>query len=239
MNSAVRVCLSCGGLFQPKQSQLRRAGWGRFCSRLCHANSRVGVTEPNRKKDETGNRYGRLTVVEFSHMDTTARWKCICDCGQTKIVNGATLRRGGTKSCGCLIGDFNRGLIGDKNVWRGGKINTNGYIHVSCPDHHRTTKQGYVLEHILVMEKMLGRELISGEIVHHCNRDKADNRPYNLRLFKTMSEHLNYHKRLIKEGFYKTEEVKQDTFQHSEAGAGVPCRVASAPFYPGGNHVEV
>ena len=54
-------------------------------------------------KDETGKRYGKLTVVAFDHVDShkQACWLCICDCGMTTVTKGAYLRRGHTTSCGC------------------------------------------------------------------------------------------------------------------------------------------
>jgi hypothetical protein len=57
------------------------------------------------------------------------------------------------------------------------------------PEHHRARKNGYVLEHILVAEAMLGRKLEPGEEVHHINRDRSDNRPENLQVFKDHMEH--------------------------------------------------
>jgi hypothetical protein len=56
-------------------------------------------------------------------------------------------------------------------------------------DHPRARKNGYVLEHILVAEKMLGRALKPGEEVHHKNRKRADNRPSNLQIFSTHLAH--------------------------------------------------
>lgn len=54
--------------------------------------------------DETGNRYGRLTVVcrAGSNKKGIAKWLCKCDCGGETIVLGSKLRRGETKSCGCF-----------------------------------------------------------------------------------------------------------------------------------------
>ena len=55
-------------------------------------------------KDETGNRYSHLLVIERApNQGTRAMWKCLCDCGNTVIVRGAALRNGQQKSCGCGI----------------------------------------------------------------------------------------------------------------------------------------
>lgn len=50
-----------------------------------------------------GEKYGRLTVVEFDKIKKhKAYWKCVCDCGLTVVVCGNSLRSGNTSSCGCL-----------------------------------------------------------------------------------------------------------------------------------------
>jgi hypothetical protein len=62
-------------------------------------------------------------------------------------------------------------------------VNAAGYTLELCPDHPRSSKQGYVLEHILVMEETIGRPLVKGENIHHKNGVRTDNRPENLELW--------------------------------------------------------
>ena len=57
--------------------------------------------------DLTGQRFGRLTVLEKVNYNDTpqrceAKWRCKCDCGNIIEVRGTSLRKGATKSCGCL-----------------------------------------------------------------------------------------------------------------------------------------
>ncbi len=49
-------------------------------------------------------------------------------------------------------------------------------------------------EHRIVAEQMLGRPLRKGEVVHHINRDKQDNRPENLMVFPSQAAHAKWHK---------------------------------------------
>lgn len=53
--------------------------------------------------DLTGMRFGKLLVLEQaeSASDHSARWLCRCDCGNTTIVRGRSLRNGKVTDCGC------------------------------------------------------------------------------------------------------------------------------------------
>jgi len=71
--------------------------------------------------------------------------------------------------------------------WRGGRTFAGGYVRVYVSDEEALlaclpVTGGYVLEHRLVMARMLGRPLTEGETVHHVNGDKKDNSPGNLQL---------------------------------------------------------
>lgn len=60
--------------------------------------------------------------------------------------------------------------------------NKSGYILILKPEHPRA-HNGYVLEHILVMEDFLGRKVVSPETVHHKNGKRDDNHIENLELW--------------------------------------------------------
>lgn len=53
-------------------------------------------------------------------------------------------------------------------------------------------------EHRAVAEKMLGRSLRDGEVVHHMDGNKRNNSPDNLMVFASQKEHAEYHMRLYK-----------------------------------------
>lgn len=64
-------------------------------------------------KDLTGQRFGRLVVIKREsnyNKNRSARWLCVCDCGNQTIVRSGSLFNGGTKSCGCLRSDNFREL---------------------------------------------------------------------------------------------------------------------------------
>lgn len=51
-----------------------------------------------------GEKFGRLTVLSAAGSDKWGNllWECECDCGSETFVTGSHLRRGTTRSCGCL-----------------------------------------------------------------------------------------------------------------------------------------
>lgn len=65
--------------------------------------------------DLTGQRFGRLVVLEKINYNATpqgceAKWRCKCDCGNIVEIRGTSLRKGTTRSCGCLHNE----LAGDQ-----------------------------------------------------------------------------------------------------------------------------
>lgn len=76
-----------------------------------------------RKVDLIGHKYAMLSVKGYSHRVAVTRrsyWVCLCDCGNETVVSGNALRRGNTKSCGCL-----RGWISDDRISKAALISLN------------------------------------------------------------------------------------------------------------------
>lgn len=77
----------------------------------------------------TNERFGKLLVVERkeNNKSGSAMWLCICDCGNSRVVEGTGLRAGRNKSCGCASPRFkteNPELAGKSKsrmylIWKG------------------------------------------------------------------------------------------------------------------------
>lgn len=76
----------------------------------------VSAKHPERVKDITGIRFGRLTAVRLVDCKSSigAVWEVKCDCGKVTEVPYRYLHSGNTKSCGCLKDE---------------KLRTNGHKH--------------------------------------------------------------------------------------------------------------
>lgn len=91
-----------------------------------------------------------------------------------------------------------RGACGPKNHrWKGGRsIASNGYVLIRVgKDHHLADVRGYAYEHRLNAEKMLGRRLRPGEIVHHMDGVKTNNATSNLVVYPDRAHHYAAHRK--------------------------------------------
>ena len=66
------------------------------------------------------------------------------------------------------------------------KIEAHGY---------RLLRRGgtYRKEHLVVMERIIGRPIRRPEMVHHCDEDRTNNDPANLQLFRHRGAHTRLH----------------------------------------------
>lgn len=93
---------------------------------------------------------------------------------------------------------WNKGMPGLKREkahnWKGGKNIARGYVRIHASDHPNNCN-GYVFEHRLVMEKHIGRHLLPGEVIHHINGIRTDNKIENLKLLSSNGDHIKLHPR--------------------------------------------
>src|SRR2546425_10567975 len=92
------------------------------------------------------------------------------------------------------VGQANKGKFGPAHPrFVTGRYYRRGYVFVLSSGHPWPRKSGRVLEHVAVMEVHLGRRLLPGEVVHHINENRADNRLENLLLTRMGVHTVEHH----------------------------------------------
>ncbi|MDQ0414571.1 hypothetical protein [Mesobacillus stamsii] len=89
----------CGNTITARMESLRSGN-----TKSCGCIKPENVSKAN-LNDLTGKRFGKLTVIKRSQEKQNAGhsfWECVCDCGNTTVVDGSNLVSGNTKSCGCI-----------------------------------------------------------------------------------------------------------------------------------------
>jgi hypothetical protein len=119
---------------------------------------------------------------------------CECGCGQrTAIAPKNDSRKGIVKGQHMRFVNGHNHNSENHPQWKGGRfIHKTGYVKIHSPDHPRAVG-GYVFEHVLVMEKVLGRPILSTEAIHHIDEVRHNNDPGNLMLFAKIVMHTRFH----------------------------------------------
>jgi HNH endonuclease len=183
------ICPSCGKerrLGHTALQNLRQGGSGlcRECGSKVHGTSLLG-----KFKNVHDQTLPTGSVIHWSERDPndSKRVMVTCGiCGQTRLTTvGRSPHWTGFCPDHPKTGE-------DHQSWKGGRISAgDGYVmlHLDTLDDNdrrlaepMKVQKHYVLEHRLVMARMIGRPLQSAELVHHVNGAKADNRSSNLRL---------------------------------------------------------
>lgn len=88
-------------------------------------------------------------------------------------------------------------IVGNNMVNKGMKRKPNrkpiikkGYRYIWDKSHPKADSDGYVSEHVLVVERRIGRHLMDDECVHHIDRNRINNSSKNLVLYKNQAEHM-------------------------------------------------
>lgn len=195
-------CPECGRTFTQKASVLERPG-RHHCSKHCAAKYRSRLPRRQSGPPRTGSHVpcyicGKALWRTKKRLERTNHPVCPGDCAakeRSKRMKGkrpASYHLLHTPEAIAKRATSMRGV--NNPAWRGGKIQRRKkpYISLRCPEGFEpmARKDGYVLEHRIVMARQLGRLLDRREVVHHKNGDGRDNRAENLELYRSNGAHL-------------------------------------------------
>lgn len=189
--------MDCGNLIK---TTCALHGTGRCvnCSRLKRIGKHLGNKNPN---------FGKKTSIKTKKKQSK---KAILRCENPKYLKSllkTSFKKGNipwNKDISIRLnpkGEFKSGInhpeFGrkgkDHSSWKGGKhINSQGYVLLHKPNHIDANNNGYVLEHRYKMIKKINRPIKKGEIIHHIDRNKTNNKITNL-LLLTNKQHLQIH----------------------------------------------
>lgn len=123
----------------------------------------------------------------------------VCDHCKTTFRRPVWKQKGNHAFCSMVCRNLNRSWQprGEASgAWNGGRIVHEGRPLVRVDyDHPRRQLRGYVFEHILIVERVLGHHLPHRAVVHHVNGDRADNRTSNLVICENQAFHKLIHAR--------------------------------------------
>lgn len=139
------------------------------------------------KKNYSVDEEGTWWYINHRGVRLRCKWK-VCEwCKEEYPISPyhAVKSKFCTRSCSKSAQQgVSKGIGPEGARWNGGRrLNEKGYIEIWTHPSERKKKRIYTLEHRLVMEKILGRDLMPYENVHHKNGIKDDNRPENLQLW--------------------------------------------------------
>ena len=189
-----KICLRC---LKPYQCHTKeQAQRNMYCGRKCFGDTL--------REQKTGKRLKAGAVCAYCKVEFWTRSKALakaiyCSHSCRAKANVAHLLPYAANGKGKLRPG--KGLAGALNpAWKGGVTyfrkhgNYKPIKYVRCPAEYMpmARKDGYVMEHRLMVAQHLGRPLLRVEVVHHKDHDPTHNQLDNFQLFASNSDHKLY-----------------------------------------------
>ena len=205
------MCTRCSRTRWVRNQDLKTAK-GQLCRSCSHTTTKSFRNHIERVVESGAKRASELGKPVFKDRDPWYYSHLCPSCGKPAWHQRKDLHR----ACRACAYKARNGARGERHGnWKGGRYtHAGGYVFVFVPedDPYRPMahERGYVLEHRLVMAQQIGRCLSIGEIVHHINGNKQDNRPENLELLPHNADHLPYITLQREVAILKTKVANQD-----------------------------
>ena len=203
-----KMCLVC---FKPYPCRTKeQATRNKTCSRTCQM-LRVSQPRPYTRKALT---QGKVTIIRCP----VCKKRCpkrncwlkkvkipTCSNKCNGVLRGAEWKQHAHKGRAAWTPEAEQScrekMMGEKNpAWKGGVTyfrshgNYKGVKYVRCPQEFQVMarKDGYVMEHRLIVARLIGRPLTRVEVVHHDTHNPQNNDPTTLMLFRNNSDHKRF-----------------------------------------------
>ena len=122
-------------------------------------------------RDYTGERYGKLTVLEYVgtkryRNGRATQWLCQCDCGNKTVVDSVSLKTGNTVSCGCHRRELSSKRMIERNKTHG--------ITIGSEEDKRLYRLWAAIKRRCYYEKCVGYHNYGGRGVRMCDEWKNE-----------------------------------------------------------------
>lgn len=175
------ICAHCGSAYRKRADRVRTPD---YCCRQCRTASNAAAALNRSRKCET---CGASFVPRQAQIRAGAGRYCSKRCALPAFVNSGNTQEAREKAVRTWRQNGNKVPSGPSSPNFRGRKMSGKYVMVWTPD------RGYIQEHRLVAEAVIGRHLHKDEVVHHINHDTTDNRPENLAVM-SRAEHLREHR---------------------------------------------
>ena len=187
-------CLYCGKEFSSRKRSKRASFCNYECLKASHRDKYAEIDEPMTEAYLVGcsaTEIGKMFGLSYTQVR------------QRLIFLGVKLRthEEAARFASPKISKANKGLglgrpksdehrkklsIAKTGKGKGFSLKPSGYISITMGEHKDRS------QHDVIMEKIIGRRLLRGEVVHHKDHNRSNNDPSNLQLM-TQSEHTKLH----------------------------------------------